>query len=138
VCDVNSFAPRDYSSERQLEPLQLHNKFGSIDLASKRMDVATIRVGKRYFDSVIATSVGAVDNWYQRVERNNWRCAYMYTDVCVCMYVCMYVCIRPRPSCWLRWCRRCISSRAADLLGAPPWHREAVYESRPKVSRQAP
>jgi hypothetical protein len=73
VCDVNAFAPRDYSSERHLEPLQLHNKFGSIDLSSKRLDVATIRVGKRYFDSVLATSVGAVDNWYQRVERNNWR-----------------------------------------------------------------
>ena len=42
----------------------------------------------RYFDSVLATSVGAVDNWYQRVERNNWR----YHDDDVCMYACMYVC----------------------------------------------
>ena len=125
MCDVNAFAPRDYSSERHLEPLQLHNKFGSIDLASRRIDVSTIRVGKRYFDSVVATSVGAVDNWYQRVERNNWR-----SVCCVCMYVCMCDPV------WWR-CRRCISSRASELLGAPPWHREAVYESRPKVSRPA-
>ncbi len=73
VCDVNAFAPRDYSNEKPLEPLQVNNKVDSIDLTSKRVDVSTIRVGKRYFDTVVSTSIGAVDNWYQRVEKNSWR-----------------------------------------------------------------
>mmetsp|Transcript_15420 Transcript_15420/g.21100 ORF Transcript_15420/g.21100 Transcript_15420/m.21100 type:complete len:612 (+) Transcript_15420:16-1851(+) len=99
VCDVNAFAPRDYSNERPLDPQQVHNKFQSINLGSKRLDVGSIRVGKQYFDAVLPASVGATDQWYQRDEKNNWRS---------------------------------ISSRLFESIAAPPWHRESVYESKPK------
>jgi hypothetical protein len=72
VCDVGSFAPRDYTQESPIEPLQRHNK--SSALASTSLPSLTnIRVGTKYFGAVVATATGNCDNWYRRDENNNWR-----------------------------------------------------------------
>lgn len=72
VCDVGSFAPRDYTQESPVEPLQRHNN--SSALASTSLPSLTnIRVGTKYFGAVVATATGNCDNWYRRDENNAWR-----------------------------------------------------------------
>ncbi|KAJ1429427.1 hypothetical protein B484DRAFT_449387 [Ochromonadaceae sp. CCMP2298] len=72
LCDVNSFAPRDYSSERPADPLQVENRSSTLD-ATKRK-VTAIKVGVRYFGAVVkSTSAEGTANWYRRDENNNWR-----------------------------------------------------------------
>ena len=72
VCDVGAFAPRDYTQESPIEPLQRHNQ--SAALASTSLPSLTnIRVGAKYFGAVVSTSNGNCDGWYRRNENNAWR-----------------------------------------------------------------
>lgn len=74
VCDVNSFAPRDYKSEKEaVDPFQTNTKLGNINFKSKKVDVNRIKVGTKYFDTVVSVPYGATENWYRREEQNPWR-----------------------------------------------------------------
>jgi hypothetical protein len=70
VCDVGAFAPRNYKGGvgagthfNKTDPLQLHNNFSSINLFSKSLDVGSIRVGTKYFDTVVSAAAGGTENW---------------------------------------------------------------------------
>jgi hypothetical protein len=101
LCDINAFAPRNYSIERrhQLDPATLHNKVSSPSLSSTfpgnasasasaatgtggrnssfiRRIQSSIRVGRAFYDAAITPPlVEGMDDWYHREEnRNNpWR-----------------------------------------------------------------
>lgn len=90
LCDINAFAPRNYSTERryQPDPLTLHNK--PVSLSSSypgkyangaqssfiRKIQSSIRVGRTFYDATITPpQAEGYDDWYQREDdRNNpWR-----------------------------------------------------------------
>lgn len=85
LCDINAFAPRNYSTERKYpqDPLTLHNK--PISLSSSypgtnssfiRKIQSSIRVGRTFYDTTITPpQAEGYDDWYQREDdRNNpWR-----------------------------------------------------------------
>lgn len=72
LCDVNSFAPRDYTSETKIEGTVTHNKVEFVD--KKAPKAQTIRVGTRYFGTLVSTTCKeGTRNWYKRDECNNWR-----------------------------------------------------------------
>lgn len=75
VCDVNAFAPRDYTVERPKDSIeQQHNKRSDhLALGRSRVHPLSIRVGARYIDTVVATTGGNTNDWYRRDERNTWR-----------------------------------------------------------------
>lgn len=68
LCDINSFAPRNYSKETVLTQQNLNAQSKS----TYKQQVSSIRVGKTYFDARVATSTDS-DSWYKRDENNNWR-----------------------------------------------------------------
>ena len=70
LCDVNAFAPRDYTQEKLIDSFQLHNK-STVKLPPKAAKKA-IRVGASYFDTRVVTT-GNISNWYQREDGNQWR-----------------------------------------------------------------
>lgn len=75
ICDVNAFAPRDYTTSRPRTPRQRHNKDEFIEEArDKAVRVGSIRVGVSYFGAEVK-DVGpdGTSNWYRRVENNEWR-----------------------------------------------------------------
>lgn len=80
LCDVNSFAPRDYNNEKFKDPIETMNK----SEAQFHGKSGNIRVGTRYFDTVVTTSTG-VDAWYKRDEKNPWRpiSSELITDIFV-------------------------------------------------------
>jgi hypothetical protein len=97
LCDINAFAPRNYSIERraQPDPLSLHNKPSSLSFSSTvpthraalttggsrssfiRKIQSSIRVGRAFYDATITPPVSSVgmDDWYQREDdrSNPWR-----------------------------------------------------------------
>ena len=80
LCDVNSFAPRNYVKERPPDPAQVLNRSSTI--APKANQAQAIRVGARCFGAVVATtsSTGTSD-WYRRDENNDWRPPYSFACV---------------------------------------------------------
>ena len=82
LCDVNSFAPRDYTSEKPVDAMQLHNHFEKLREEPKH--ITAVRVGARYFGAIVSTtSTVGTKNWYQREERNNWRAiaSHMFENI---------------------------------------------------------
>jgi len=88
LCDINAFAPRNYSLEKRIEPSSLHNKTSStssINIATqnqfnssfRRKIQSSIRVGRVFYDTTIIPPIDddGFDEWYQREDdRNNpWR-----------------------------------------------------------------
>lgn len=71
LCDVNSFAPRNYVKEKRPESIAVHNKFDDVNMTSIRR--GTIRVGGTYFGTEIATTNISGEGWYRRDENNPWR-----------------------------------------------------------------
>jgi hypothetical protein len=55
LCDVNSFAPRDYSKERPLDGNYLHNK-SSVMATQQVSKNTTLRVGGSYFGAVVSSN----------------------------------------------------------------------------------
>lgn len=74
LCDVNSFAPRNYVEERDLTAYEKFNKSSVLKKAGAAIVAGRqpLKVGVKYFDTVVSTTVGA-DRWYQREENNSWR-----------------------------------------------------------------
>jgi len=71
LCDVNSFAPRDYTRHRPVSPTDLHN---NEDKDAQEKKEGSIRVGRSFFDTVV--SEGKDDQspfQYRRFENNPWR-----------------------------------------------------------------
>jgi hypothetical protein len=98
LCDINAFAPRNYSIERrhQSDPSTLHNKSPSLSSTYPagngstgagagagvtnssfiRRIQSSIRVGRAFYDATITPPLAeGMDDWYHREEdRNNpWR-----------------------------------------------------------------
>lgn len=77
VCDVNAFAPRDYTVESKIESFQTNNKkvkAKKTDLTSYGMnETKNIRVGASYFGAVVSTNNTTGKGWYRRIENNPWR-----------------------------------------------------------------
>ena len=65
-CDVNSFAPRDYTVDRGLIRKDDSSRFSAAQSG-------TIRVGTKYFETLTSTNCTDISRWYQREERNSWR-----------------------------------------------------------------
>jgi hypothetical protein len=83
LCDVGSFAPRDYAAAKPAEPHLKHNKGNNPSsraapavaaVHEQRTRLGQIRVGGSYFGTkVVGLGPEGTDNWYKRVERNGWR-----------------------------------------------------------------
>jgi len=71
LCDVNAFAPRAYCKEKPMDTLQLHNHVGSIP--PKHLRQRPLRVGGRYFDTILTTNTSNGEGWYRRDDKNQWR-----------------------------------------------------------------
>jgi hypothetical protein len=78
LCDVNAFAPRNYTLERQVDPVSLHNKvtgktYSAAGLSTNVvMQKTHMRVGGAYFDAVLSNPVDQ-QGWYERKDSNPWR-----------------------------------------------------------------
>jgi len=72
LCDVNAFAPRDYTIEKPLDPFLKHNK-SDASLPPIIKNNNNIRVGTKYFGTILSTTANTTDNWYKREENNEWR-----------------------------------------------------------------
>lgn len=70
LCDVNSFAPRNYTSEAPAGTFQDHLK--PENLSSKIKQLSTIRVGSRLFEASVSAATN-MNTWYRREENNEWR-----------------------------------------------------------------
>lgn len=74
LCDVGAFAPRDYTSEKLAAPRELHSHPSRDDLSTGSALVSgQIRVGASYFGTVVQVGPEGMDQWYRRVENNDWR-----------------------------------------------------------------
>jgi hypothetical protein len=99
LCDINAFAPRNYSTERraQPDPLSLHNKTPSFSSTVPthrttganataregsrssfiRKIQSSIRVGRAFYDATITPPLATdgMEDWYQREDdrSNPWR-----------------------------------------------------------------
>ena len=80
LCDVNAFAPRDYTQEKPINELYLHNKskviesFNTTNKNNASMKRGNIKIGVKYFETVVhTTNPLGMANWYQRDDQNNWR-----------------------------------------------------------------
>ena len=71
LCDVNAFAPRDYT--RESKPDAFHNNNYENTLPKYGKYARSIRVGAKYFDTVVKTSAADTATWYRRKENNPWR-----------------------------------------------------------------
>ena len=78
LCDVNAFAPRDYSKEKVDVLVDPKYRFEKSPPPRKRgpqrrdEGKQNIRVGARYIGTKVTTTVG-IDQWYKRDENNPWR-----------------------------------------------------------------
>ena len=103
ICDVNAFAPRDYTQEKPHEDFHTNNK--SLTANSKDQtayptrQLTNIRVGASYFGTLISTTNPTGEGWYRRIENNPWR-----------------------P----------IASSLAEEITIPPWQRDKLHELPPK------
>jgi hypothetical protein len=67
LCDVNAFAPRDYTKEYKLDPIAINNK-------KRVVKSQGIKVGVRYFETIVpSTNKEGTKNWYRREDNNDWR-----------------------------------------------------------------
>lgn len=72
LCDVNAFAPRDYTAERNPDAISANNK--SQHLKKRVVKTPGIKVGVKYFETILTTTnPKGIDNWYRREENNHWR-----------------------------------------------------------------
>lgn len=71
LCDVNAFAPRNYTLEAPASTFQRHNKSETIPDYIKRK--SNIKVGKSNFAALVKTSEDT-SGWYTRKDNNEWRC----------------------------------------------------------------
>ena len=103
VCDVNSFAPRDYTQELPYEDFHQNNKKINMKKTDQTLypskQITNIRVGASYFGSIITTTNPTGDGWYRRSENNPWR-----------------------P----------IASNVAEEITVPPWQRDKLHEKPPE------
>lgn len=72
LCDVNSFAPRNYMKELPFDVSQANQK-DDVVIGSKNVKSGTIRVGATYFGAKITTTNTSGEGWYRREENNHWR-----------------------------------------------------------------
>lgn len=91
LCDVNAFAPRDYTEERGELAMVTNTKTSSIPksqygtqkglgqsksktMSKTQQQLDRIKVGTRYFDAVVTTTnPKGTEHWYKREEHNYWR-----------------------------------------------------------------
>lgn len=100
LCDVNSFAPRNYVNERPADPAQVLNRSSTLAprTGMAKAPAQALRVGARYFGAVIkTTSATGTADWYRREENNDWR-----------------------P----------IASHMFENIAAPPWYRKAPHTTK--------
>jgi len=84
LCDVNSFAPRNYVLEKPADPAQVLNRSSTIAPKTTTKQAQAIRVGARYFGAVVSTtSAMGTKDWYKRDEKNDWRpiASHMFDSV---------------------------------------------------------
>ncbi|CAN0236231.1 unnamed protein product, partial [Ectocarpus fasciculatus] len=72
LCDVNSFAPRNYVKEVLCDDSQLQQKDSAV-LGNKAVRAGSIRVGGTYFGTKFTTTNVSGEGWYRREENNQWR-----------------------------------------------------------------
>lgn len=82
LCDVNAFAPRDYTREEKPEAFHNNNHPKSLPKHGKYQR-HPIRVGAKYFDTAIKTFSSDTTTWYHREENNPWRpiASQLFEDV---------------------------------------------------------
>ena len=78
LCDVNAFAPRDYTKENNIkqDPLAINNHQITNGLTKKRViRTSGLRVGVRYFDTIVSSTniQDGSKEWYRREDNNDWR-----------------------------------------------------------------
>ncbi len=78
LCDVNAFAPRDYTKENTIkqDPLAINNHQITNGLIKKRVIRTNgLRVGVRYFDTIVSSTniQDGSKEWYRREDNNDWR-----------------------------------------------------------------
>lgn len=84
LCDVNSFAPRNYVLEKPANPAQVLDRSSTIAPKTGTKQIQAIRVGARYFGAVVSTtSATGTKEWYKRDEQNDWRpiASHMFDNV---------------------------------------------------------
>lgn len=70
LCDVGSFAPRDYTEEKIEVATFTNTKVPSL----QGYKTGRIKVGTRFFDAVVTTTnPSGTKKWYRREENNGWR-----------------------------------------------------------------
>eukprot|EP01039_Chlorochromonas_danica_P004414 gene4414-4835_t len=73
LCDVNAFAPRCYVKERPVDSTLANNKAEYAKLRVRK-GAGAMRVGVRYFDTIVSTTCPeALQEWYRREDNNPWR-----------------------------------------------------------------
>lgn len=72
LCDVNAFAPRDYTKEEKPDAFHNNNYQKTLPKHGKYQR-RPIRVGAKYFDAAIKTFSSDTSTWYHREENNPWR-----------------------------------------------------------------
>lgn len=71
LCDVNAFAPRDYTKESKPEAFQNNNHENTYPKLGKYQRL--IRVGVKCFGVALKSGSTSTSNWYRREENNPWR-----------------------------------------------------------------
>jgi hypothetical protein len=72
LCDVGSFAPRNYAAQHPNEPARQHSH--GARRGQEPAALGQIRVGGRYFGTRVAElGPDGTSQWYKRVENNGWR-----------------------------------------------------------------
>ncbi|CAN0090283.1 unnamed protein product, partial [Heterosigma akashiwo] len=74
LCDVNAFAPRDYTKHRPPSAGELHNRRPPPpdgEGGGGARQEGSIRVGRSFFDTIVTQGGGPFQ--YRRVENNPWR-----------------------------------------------------------------
>lgn len=82
LCDVNAFAPRDYTAEVKQDAVVINNKNAPVKKRVRK--TPGIKVGVRYFETILSTTdPRGTDNWYRREENNNWRpiASHMFENI---------------------------------------------------------
>ena len=82
LCDVNAFAPRDYTKESK--PDAFHNNNYERTYPKYGKFQRSIRVGAKYFGAVVKTASADTTSWYRREENNPWRpiASQLVEEVC--------------------------------------------------------
>ena len=75
MCDIGSFAPRDYTADdsKQLDPAALHNRSVMPQKSFPSQFSGKVVVGRSEFEATGVLGEEGTSGWYQRVENNGWR-----------------------------------------------------------------